>query len=67
MKCSKILILKLGTRVTLENFNEWKRKYDEETGKAKVKLLEQNKKPTGNQLLNLNINKIYFKIIFNHI
>lgn len=40
-----------GTRVTLESFLEWKRKYAEETGRAaKAKQLEQNKKLTGRQL-----------------
>lgn len=37
--------------MTLESFLEWKRKYAEETGKAKAaKIAEMNKKPTGRQL-----------------
>ena len=40
-----------GTKVTLESFSEWKRKYAEETGKTKAeKLAGLNKKPTGRQL-----------------
>ena len=47
------LIIQKGTKVTLDNFMEWKRKYHEEIGKAEKErlALEKNKlKLTGRQL-----------------